>query len=113
MQIYRDPSFPRRRIWTHPFSQVISYVKSEVFAFVYPAINERLIVRSGPDDIRTLSPYRAIGYSHPRFASGIYRVGFTIFTSAVICKTGVSLLCLHDCSVTLINLAFFVISDFY
>jgi hypothetical protein len=54
---------PRIRIWTHPFSQVISYVKSEVFAYVYPAINERLIVRSGPDDIRTLSPYRAIGYS--------------------------------------------------
>jgi surface polysaccharide O-acyltransferase-like enzyme len=42
--------------------------------------------------------------------AGIYRVGFTIFTSAIICKTGVSLFlrvnyfCKPD---------FFVISGFY
>jgi len=38
-------------------------VKSEVFAFVYPTIDERLnFMRSGPDDIRTLSPYRYLEY---------------------------------------------------
>ena len=27
-------------IWTHPFSQVVDRLKSEVFAYVYPAIHE-------------------------------------------------------------------------
>lgn len=37
-------------------------MKSKVFAYVYPAISELLNVHSSPDDIRTLSPYRADGH---------------------------------------------------
>ena len=54
-------------------------------SYIRPLINP-YFTRLGLNDIRTLSPLSRHRIFHPPKCSGIYRVGFTIFTLAVICK---------------------------